>query len=138
MNVLSIKKNSSRMTKQFKKLTETPLKTIPAKCIKQWRENCWIELNRFAKLSSTPYLTSVKGEKVPWNSRIVQDLQRYQVLRVTGDINELFEFPLFDVVEDRETLVETAIKFLYTAVEDLIRGTAPSAWSGQVDTWLGK
>jgi len=126
LNVLSFKKNGSRMQKQFKRLTDSPLKAIPAKCLKLWRENCWIELNRFAKLSSTPYLTSVKGEKIPWNSRIVQDLQRYEVLGVKGDINEVFEFPRFDEVEDRETLVDTAIKFLYTAIEDLIKDVCAS------------
>merc|ERR1719233_231585 len=98
------------------------LKAIPEDCIKQWKAQYWSELNRFAKLGSTPYITSVRGEKITWSKRIYQDLQRATRLTVSGDVDESFEFPLFSNVEERECLVDTCVKFLNVAIEDLIFG----------------
>jgi len=96
------------------------LRGVPADCIKQWKRQCWQELNRFAKLASTPYIISIKGEHLAWSDRICQDLQRARLLTVCGDVNESFDFPLFSKVEDRECLVDTCVKFLNTSIEDLI------------------
>jgi len=96
------------------------LKCVPNEAIKQWKENCWRELNRFAKLSSTPFITSIQGERIPWHAKITTDLQRAKKLNVSGDVNEVFEFPMFKTPEEKETLVITCVKFLNTAVEDLI------------------
>jgi len=93
---------------------------VPAACIKQWKGQCWRELNRFARLASTPHIVSIKGERLAWSDRICQDLQRARRLTVCGDINESFDFPLFSKVEDREYLVDTCVKFLNTSIEDLI------------------
>merc|ERR1719233_1595391 len=98
------------------------LKAVPEDCIKQWKAQYWSELNRFAKLGSTPYITSVRGEKILWSKRIYQDLQRAAKLTVSGDVDECFEFPLFNNVEQRECLVDTCVKFLNVAIEDLIFG----------------
>merc|ERR1711879_6787 len=96
------------------------LKVIPNWAIKSWKENCWRELNRFAKLSSTPFIVSIQGERIPWHKRINTDLQRARRLDVVGDVNEVFEFPNFKTLEEKEYLVETCLKFLKTAIEDLI------------------
>merc|ERR1719471_907797 len=96
------------------------MKEVPNTFIKQWKENCWRELNRFAKLSSTPYIVSIQGERIPWHDRITTDLQRARRLDVVGDVNETFEFPNFKTLEEKEYLVETCVKFLKTAIEDLI------------------
>jgi len=96
------------------------MRGVPADCIKQWKEQCWQELNRFAKLASTPHIVSTKGENLAWSDRICQDLQRARRLTVCGDVNESFDFPLFSEVEDRECLVDTCVKFLNTSIEDLI------------------
>merc|ERR1712060_227215 len=68
------------------------------------------------------YITSVRGEKILWSKRIYQDLQRATKLTVSGDVVECFEFPLFNDVEQRECLVDTCVKFLNVAIEDLIFG----------------
>jgi len=102
------------------------IKAIPNECMKQWRENCWRELNRFTKLSAIPHIVSLKGETTPWIQRIFQDLQRSRKLVVCGDINESFEFPRFASDDDRETLVLTCMKFLNTSLDDLISEACPS------------
>jgi len=102
------------------------IKAIPNECMKQWRENCWRELNRFTKLSANPHIVSRKGETIPWVQRIFQDLQRSRKLVVCGEINESFEFPRFASDDDRETLVLTCMKFLNTSLDDLISEACPS------------
>jgi len=115
-DILSKTMDSRRRSKEKNKI----LKAVPEDCIKQWKAQYWSELNRFAKLGSTPYITSVRGEKIPWSKRIYQDLQRATRLEVSGDVVESFEFPLFSNVEQRECLVDTCVKFLNVAIEDLI------------------
>jgi len=102
------------------------IKAIPNECMKQWRENCWRELNRFTKLSANSHIVSRKGETIPWVQRIFQDLQRSRKLVVCGEINESFEFPRFAHDDDRETLVLTCMKFLNTSLDDLISEACPS------------
>jgi len=102
------------------------IKSVPTECMKQWKENCWREQNRFSKLSAMPHIVSVKGETIPWAQRIFQDLQRSSILNICGDVNEMFEFPSFASAEDRETLVKTCMKFLNTALDDLISEKCPS------------
>jgi len=106
------------------------IKAIPNECMKQWRENCWRELNRFTKLSANPHIVSVKGETIPWVQRIFQDLQRSRKLVVSGEINESFEFPRFASDDDRETLVLTCMKFLNTSLDDLISEACPALGTG--------
>jgi len=101
------------------------IKSVPTECMKQWRENCWREQNRFSKLSAMPHIVSMKGETIPWVQRIFQDLQRSSILNVCGDVNEMFEFPSFASPEDRETLLKTCMKFLNTALDDLISEKCP-------------
>jgi len=103
-----------------KKDQKSILRGVPADCIEQWKKQCWRELNRFAKLASTPHIISIKGEHLAWSDRICQDLQRARRLIVCGDVNESFDFPSFSKVEDRECLVDTCVKFLNTSIEDLI------------------
>jgi len=105
------------------------IKAIPSECMKQWKENSWRELNRFTKLSAVPNLISTKGETTPWIQRIFQDLQRSRKLVICGDINESFEFPRFAFAEDRETLVQTCMKFLNASLDDLISEACPSLGS---------
>jgi len=102
------------------------IKSVPIDCMKQWKENCWREQNRFSKLSAMPHIVSLKGETIPWAQRIFQDLQRSSILNICGDVNEIFEFPSFASAEDRETLVKTCMKFLNTALDDLISEKCPS------------
>jgi len=111
-------RDSRRQSKEMSRI----LKAVPEDCIEQWKAQYWSELNRFAKLGSTPYITSVRGEKILWSKRIYQDLQRATKLTVSGDVVECFEFPLFNNVEQRECLVDTCVKFLNVAIEDLIFG----------------
>lgn len=115
-DIYSKSRDSRRQSKEKKKI----LKAIPEDCINQWKAQYWSELNRFAKLGSTPYITSVNGERIAWSKRIYQDLQRATRLTVSGDVSESFEFPLFNDVEQRECLVDTCVKFLNAAIEDLI------------------
>jgi len=102
------------------------IKLVPTECMKQWKENCWREQNRFSKLSAMPHIVSLKGETIPWAQRIFQDLQRSSILTICGDVNEKFEFPSFASAKDRETLVKTCMKFLNTALDDLISEKCPS------------
>jgi len=101
------------------------IKSVPTECMNQWKENCWREQNRFSKLSAMPHIVSLKGETIPWVQRIFQDLQRSSILNVCGDVNERFEFPSFASPEDRETLLKTCMKFLNTALDDLISEKCP-------------
>jgi len=120
-NIVSKFRSAFHSPKKSRKNDEKiVIKGVPKDCIKQWKGQCWRELNRFAKLASTPYIVSIKGEHLAWSDRICQDLQRARRLAVCGDVNESFDFPLFSKVEDRECLVDTCVKFLNTSIEDLI------------------
>lgn len=121
-DIWSKSRDSRRRSKEMSRI----LKAVPEDCVKQWKDQYWSELNRFAKLGSTPYITSVRGEKILWSKRIYQDLQRAAKLTVSGDVVECFEFPLFNNVEQRECLVDTCVKFLNVAIEDLIFGKGSS------------
>jgi len=129
MSPLSDIWSKSRDSRRLSREKNRILKAVPEDCIKQWKAQYWSELNRFAKLGSTPYITSVRGEKILWSKRIYQDLQRATRLTVSGDVVECFEFPLFNNVEQRECLVDTCVKFLNVAIEDLIFGKSSTLGS---------
>jgi len=107
----------------LKKKKEDPVQIIPNRVIELWVENRWSELNRFAKLSSTPHLLQGVAEDTSWQSRIATDIIRTRRLEIQGDCEEVFDFPDFETLEDKETLLCTVRNYLSSSIDDIITQT---------------
>eukprot|EP01083_Nonionella_stella_P305056 1062747_1 len=106
------------------------LKGIPQMSLELWKKQQEYELNRFAKMSSQatykPFNSLEKAdyfdtsESISWEKRIMTDIIRAGKLFVTGEVDEIFEFPSFKCTQEKEELVRTTIRYLESAVQEAI------------------
>lgn len=110
----------SKIKLGLKKAPVDIVQVIPNKAIELWVENRWNELNRYAKLSSTPHLLVGAGHD-RWQDRIATDILRCRTLEIIGDWEQSWNFPDFETLEEKETLLCTVRNYLHTCVEELIK-----------------
>jgi len=89
---------------------------IPKQCATAWVENHGRELKRFLKLTTEQH----KRDSWFWDAKLQTDLPLANKLQVTGLVEEVFDFSLYDSGEVRKTLVEVFIKFLKASVKEVI------------------